>query len=53
MRGTRIAPVSASTRTSANCAPKTGLDIIAVDVNTVRPPHDVQNLTAFLAAQII
>lgn len=31
----------------------TGLDIIAVDVNTVSPPHDVQNLTAFLAAQII
>jgi agmatinase len=30
-----------------------GLDIIAVDVNTVSPPHDVQNLTAFLAAQII
>jgi agmatinase len=30
-----------------------GLDIIAVDVNTVSPPHDVQNMTAFLAAQII
>jgi agmatinase len=29
------------------------LDIIAVDVNTVSPPHDVQNMTAFLAAQII
>ncbi|MGC1891410.1 MAG: arginase family protein [Stellaceae bacterium] len=30
-----------------------GLDIIAVDVNTVSPPHDVQNMTAFLAAQVI
>ena len=30
-----------------------GLDIIAVDVNTVSPPHDVQNMTAFLAAQIV
>ena len=30
-----------------------GLDIIAVDVNTVSPPHDVQNMTAFLAAHII
>jgi Arginase family len=30
-----------------------GLDIVAVDVNTVSPPHDVQNMTAFLAAQII
>ena len=30
-----------------------GLDIIAVDVNTVSPPHDVQNMTAFLAGQII
>jgi agmatinase len=30
-----------------------GLDIIAVDVNTVSPPHDVQNTTAFLAAQVI
>jgi hypothetical protein len=30
-----------------------GLDIVTVDVNTVSPPHDVQNLTAFLAAQII
>ena len=25
-----------------------GLDIIAVDVNTVSTPHDVQNMTAFL-----
>jgi len=30
-----------------------GLDIIAVDVNTVSTPHDVQNMTAFLAAQVI
>jgi agmatinase len=30
-----------------------GLDIITVDVNTVSPPHDVRNLRAFLAAQII
>jgi hypothetical protein len=30
-----------------------GLDIIAVDVNTVSPPHDVQNMTAFLAAQVL
>jgi Arginase family len=30
-----------------------GLDIIAVDVNTVSPPHDVRNVTAFLAAQVI
>jgi agmatinase len=30
-----------------------GLDIIAVDVNTVSPPHDVRNMTAFLAAQVI
>jgi agmatinase len=30
-----------------------GLGIIAVDVNTVSPPHDVQNMTAFLAAQVI
>jgi agmatinase len=30
-----------------------GLDIVAVDVNTVSPPHDLQNMTAFLAAQII
>jgi agmatinase len=30
-----------------------GLDIIVVDVNTVSPPHDVQNMTAFLAARII
>ena len=30
-----------------------GLDIIAVDVNTVSPAHDVRNVTAFLAAQVI
>ena len=30
-----------------------GLDIIAVDVNTVSPSHDVRNVTAFLAAQVI
>jgi agmatinase len=30
-----------------------GLDIVAVDVNTVSPPHDVNNMTAFLAAQIV
>ena len=30
-----------------------GLDIIAVDVNTVNPPHDVQNMTASLAAQVL
>jgi agmatinase len=30
-----------------------GLNIVAVDVNTVSPPHDVQNMTAFLAAQVI
>ena len=30
-----------------------GLDIIAVHVNTVSPPRDVQNMTAFLAAQVI
>jgi agmatinase len=30
-----------------------GLNIIAVDVNTVSPPHDVHNTSAFLAAQII
>jgi agmatinase len=30
-----------------------GLDIVAIDVNTVSPPHDVQNMTAFLAAQVI
>ena len=29
------------------------LDIVAVDVNTVSPPHDVMNMTAFLAAQVM
>ena len=30
-----------------------GLDIVAVDVNTVSPPHDVQNMTASLCVQVI
>ena len=30
-----------------------GLDIVAVDVNTVSPPHDINNMTAFLAAHIM
>jgi agmatinase len=30
-----------------------GLDIVAVDVNTVSPPHDVNNMAAFLAAHIL
>jgi agmatinase len=30
-----------------------GLDIVAVDVNTVSPPHDVNNMTALLAAHIL
>jgi agmatinase len=30
----------------------TGLDIVAVDINTVSPPHDVHNITASLAAQL-
>lgn len=30
-----------------------GLDIVAVDVNTVSPPHDVQGMTAHLAAYVI
>lgn len=30
-----------------------GLDIVAIDVNTVSPPHDVQGMTAFLAARVI
>ena len=30
-----------------------GLDIVAVDVNTVSPPHDVQGMTASLAAQVM
>jgi agmatinase len=29
------------------------LDIVAVDVNTVSPPHDVNGMTAFLAAHLI
>lgn len=30
-----------------------GLHIVAIDVNTVSPPHDVNGMTAFLAAHII
>ena len=30
-----------------------GLDIVAVDVNTVSPPHDHMNMTAFLAAHMM
>jgi len=30
-----------------------GLDIVAVDVNTVSPPHDVQNMAASLAVEVI
>ena len=30
-----------------------GLDIVAVDVNTVSPNHDVNNMTAFLAAHML
>jgi agmatinase len=30
-----------------------GLDIVAVDVNTVSPPHDVNGMTAFLAAHLM
>ncbi|MBY0335331.1 MAG: arginase family protein [Acetobacteraceae bacterium] len=30
----------------------TGLDIVAVDINTVSPPHDPHEITASLAAQI-
>lgn len=29
-----------------------GLDIVAADVNTVSPPHDVNGMTAFLAAAV-
>lgn len=29
-----------------------GLPIVAADVNTVSPPHDIDGLTAFLAAQL-
>ena len=31
----------------------TGLNIVAVDVNTVSPPHDVGGMTAFLAGTVI
>jgi agmatinase len=30
-----------------------GLDIVAADVNTVSPPHDVNGMTAFLAATVV
>jgi len=30
-----------------------GLDIVAVDVNTVSPPHDVNGMAAFLCAHVI
>ena len=30
-----------------------GLNIVAVDVNTVSPPHDVGGMTAFLAGTVI
>jgi agmatinase len=30
-----------------------GLDIVAADVNTVSPPHDVNGMTAFLAAAVV
>jgi agmatinase len=30
-----------------------GLDLVAVDVNTVSPPHDVQGLTALLAGRVL
>jgi agmatinase len=29
------------------------LNIVAVDVNTVSPPHDVGGMTAFLAATVM
>lgn len=29
-----------------------GLDIVAIDVNTVSPPHDIQGMTAHLAANM-
>jgi len=29
-----------------------GLDIVACDINTVSPPHDVNGMTAFLAAHV-
>lgn len=30
-----------------------GLDLVAVDVNTVSPPHDVQGLTGLLAGRVL
>jgi agmatinase len=30
-----------------------GLDIVAIDVNTVSPPHDSAGMTAFLAGQVM
>ena len=30
-----------------------GLDIVAADINTVSPPHDVNGMTAFLAAALM
>jgi agmatinase len=32
------------------CGGYRGLDIVALDVNTVSPPHDVSGMTAHLAA---
>jgi len=29
-----------------------GLNVIAVDINTVSPPHDVNGMAAFLAAHL-
>jgi agmatinase len=29
-----------------------GLDIVAIDINTVSPPHDVNGMTAHLAAYV-
>jgi len=28
------------------------LNLVAIDINTVSPPHDVQNLAAYLAAHV-
>jgi hypothetical protein len=30
-----------------------GLNIVAADVNTVSPPHDINGMTAFLAAAVV
>jgi len=30
-----------------------GLEIVACDINTVSPPHDVGGMTAFLAANVM